>query len=149
MYTSYLTKCYPAFLNQVAIHLAVPASLAVLKVDDGLLSQWEGITLKEILEKGETCPEAKGYLKYLLDTLPTKDKGKLKYKEVYPQNHMRNIGRKGCGTHWTYSADVDIIPRDGMADMLQKFYEDLKTKRKLCDKYVINLLQLLFCIVLI
>lgn len=25
------------------------------------------------------------------------------------------------GTHWLYSADVDIIPRDGMADMLQQF----------------------------
>lgn len=49
---------------------------------------------------------------------------------------MRNIGRDGCGTHQTFSADVDIIPRDGMDDMLQKFYDDQKIQGKLCKKYV-------------
>ncbi len=74
------------------------------------------------------------YMKFLLDTLPTTDLGKLAYKEFYPQNHMRNIGRKGCGTHWTYSADVDIIPVSGMADKLQHFYTEQKVQGKLCAK---------------
>lgn len=93
-----------------------------------------GVDLKQVVEKGEKCPEAKIYLKYLLETFAPKDKRKLKAKEVYPQNHMRNIGRKGCGTQWTFSADVDIIPRDGMVDMLQHFYGGLKIQGKLCKK---------------
>ncbi len=118
------------------MHLVVPANLSALKVDDQILSQWEGVNLQEIKEEGDSCPESKKYLNHLLNTFATKDKRKLRYKEVYQQNHMRNIGRKGCGTYWTYLADVDTIPKSGMADMIQQFYVDLKTENKLCSKWV-------------
>ncbi len=130
---SYLTKCHSTVKRQVAIHLALPSNLTTLNIDADILNQWESI--RSIWTSGLTCPEAKQHLKYLLETFPTKDKAKLAYKEIYPQNHMRNIGRKGCATQWTYSADVDIIPRDGMADMLQQFYNEQKIQEKLCAKY--------------
>ncbi len=138
-YMSYLTQCHSRFMGQVVMHLVVPANLPTLKVDDEILRQWTGISLEAILKKGKTCPNTKLYLKYLMKMLPTRDSRKLAYKEFYPFNHMRNIGRKGCATHWTYSADVDIIPRSGTADMLQQFYNEHKINRKLCTKYERNI----------
>ncbi len=135
LYTCYLSRCHASFQNQVSLHLAVPSGVSALKVEDDMLKQWNITNLEQVRILGEACPEAKGYLNYLLESFPTLDKEKLRYKEVYPQNHMRNIARKGCGTQWTYSADIDIIPRNGMADMLQEFYDDRKRKGVECERY--------------
>lgn len=134
MFMDYLTNCHSSFESQVVIHLAVPANLTTLKIDEKILRQFNSSKFTEVWKMKEKCPEAKSYMIYLLSSFPTTDIRKLAYKEVYPQNHMRNIARKGCGTHWTYSADVDILPRDGMADMLQQFYKNLERNGELCKK---------------
>lgn len=54
----------------------------------------------------------------------------------FTQDHTRNLARKGCGTHWTYSVDADIVPSNEMADKLQEFYANQKKQGKLCTKYV-------------
>lgn len=110
--------------------------MGILTVDEGLLSQWNYTwdELEEAHHEGNICPSNKVYLDYLLRMFPTLDKRKLRLKEVYPQNIMRNIARKACATRWTYSADIDLIPSNGMADMIQKFYSELKSNGQVCRK---------------
>lgn len=40
---------------------------------------------------------------------------------VYPQNHMRNVARKGCPSEYVLLLDVDIVPTQGMAQALARF----------------------------
>lgn len=40
---------------------------------------------------------------------------------VYPQNHMRNVARKGCPSDYVLLLDVDIVPTQGMAQTLARF----------------------------
>lgn len=131
----HLSHCHVTFRSQVSVHVAVPTNItSTLTISKKMLAKWNITDFESIYEVSKSCPSAKSYLKFLLNTFPTLDKEHLKLKEVYPQSHMRNIARKACGGSWTYSADVDIIPRDGMADMLQEFYE--KEKQSTCKKWV-------------
>ena len=40
---------------------------------------------------------------------------------VYPQNHMRNVARKGCPSTYVLLLDVDIVPTQDMAKSLATF----------------------------
>ncbi|ODN01158.1 Beta-1,4-glucuronyltransferase 1 [Orchesella cincta] len=133
LYTRFLERCFPAFRDQVSVHLALPASLGPFCFDEDKIVAWN-ITNFEEVEFQNQCHEPKEYMQFLMDAFPTTHKDKLALKEVYPQNHMRNIARKACGTDWTYSTDVDIIPRDGMAEMLQAFYDELQMLSTPCKK---------------
>lgn len=139
LYLCYLSRCHPQFNNQVSIHIAVPDQVGVLNVDETLLRQWNYTwdQVEEAHRTGLICPSNKFYLDYLMRKFPTLSKWKLKLKEVYPQNVMRNIARKACPTQWTYSADIDLIPSNGMADKLQEFYKDLKSGQQSCRMLVL------------
>lgn len=57
--------------------------------------------LESILQSAEEqpCDKTRDYMMFLLQAFPVTQKEKLRFKEVYPQNHMRNIARK-VSTIW-------------------------------------------------
>ena len=51
--------------------------------------------------------------------LPSFQKWRAKYP--FPQNHMRNLARKGSQTNYVFLTDIDIIPSPGLARNLSRF----------------------------
>ncbi|CAL8072141.1 unnamed protein product [Orchesella dallaii] len=141
VYTRFLERCYPSFRDQVSIHLAVPSSLDQFCFKENVLDTWE--KNRTVIENKE-CHEATDLMQLLTSTFPITGSAKLALKEVYPQNHMRNLARKGCTSDWTYSTDVDLIPSEGLAENLQEFYNELKENGIKCEKcaYVIPTFEL-------
>ena len=50
----------------------------------------------------------------------------------YPQNLLRNVARKNCGTEWVFLTDVDIIPIPNLAPDLAVFLRSPQAKN--CKK---------------
>ena len=52
-----------------------------------------------------------------------------------PQQHLRNLARKGSWTKYVFLTDIDILPSHGLAKQLTSFLKD-----NLCNKcaYVIT-----------
>lgn len=73
------------------------------------------------------CQHPERTLKALLK-LRTAKTLEWRQRNMYPQNHMRNVARKGCQTKYVFLTDVDIIPSLNSVPLLNKF---LKTA--LCD----------------
>lgn len=44
-------------------------------------------------------------------------------KNIYPQNHMRNIARKGCQSKYVFLTDIDIIPSINSVVLLNNFFK--------------------------
>ena len=65
--------------------------------------------------------------------LPSFEKWRGKYP--YPQNHMRNLARKGSQTNHVFLTDIDIIPCPGLAKNLSIF---LNTNKCTKCAYVIT-----------
>ena len=42
-------------------------------------------------------------------------------RNVYPQNHMRNLARKNCQTDYVFLTDVDIVPSTNLSRVLEEF----------------------------
>lgn len=128
LFIAYMRKCSALFNQTVSIHLAVPMhgftpppspssftndttsqppSFDFSPYDDfpcGQPHQFIALVIKNVIPDGI-------------------DKASL-----YPQNHMRNIARKTCGTPWVFMTDVDIIPRPNSSFLLQEFYETPEAK---------------------
>lgn len=51
--------------------------------------------------------------------LPSFQKWRSRYP--FPQNHMRNLARKGSQTNYVFLTDIDIIPSPGLARNLSRF----------------------------
>ena len=51
--------------------------------------------------------------------MPSFQKWRVKYP--FPQNHMRNLARKGSQTNYVFLTDVDIVPSPGLAKNLSRF----------------------------
>lgn len=139
LFNCYLSRCHPSYKERVALHLSFPSKGTQhernLQLNEDILSGWKVNSLEEVVWENGSCPDAKKYLNLLIKTFPIMDPEKLAMKEVYPQNHLRNIARKGCSVPWTLSTDIDIIPSEGMADMLQKFYESRNQgEESFCEK---------------
>jgi len=43
-------------------------------------------------------------------------------RNTYPQNHMRNLARKGCQTKYVFLTDIDIVPSTNSVPQLNHFF---------------------------
>jgi len=59
-------------------------------------------------------------LRHMLRAVPPQA-NKWETGSVYPQNHMRNVARKGCPSTYVLLLDVDIVPTQDMAKSLATF----------------------------
>ena len=130
IYLSYLRSCFRTIRERVSFHLAYPK--------DRSPSHLKGIHHSDFTKYDCAKPEAT--LNELLKQR-TGETNKWRVKNPYPQNHLRNVARKGCQNDNVFLTDVDIIPSVNFAEHLDKFLRNQK-KTSLLTAYVIPTYEL-------
>lgn len=115
-YITYLRLCYDNIRDNISWHLAMPRERIPNKVKIDSSQSFE-------------CDAPEKILKHLLSTRSL-ETIKWRLKNVYPQNVMRNLARKGCQTEKVFLTDVDIIPSVNMTDSLDSFLRSVTTVGK-------------------
>lgn len=125
-YLTYLRKCFPHLVAQMTFHLVHPRANAPTTVRSD-------VDLPKLYANCDASPEL--VLQKLLRKRKTLTKAWR--NSPYPQNHMRNVARRGCQNDYVFLIDVDIIPSNGMATELDKFLRRLKSNATEKVAYVI------------
>lgn len=126
-YLIYLRKCYEPIRERVAFSLAVPRVRPPKR-------QPREFELPEVVD----CAKPEGTLNELMNGI-SNEQTNWRIRNVYPQNHMRNLARKNCQSDYVFLTDVDIVPSFNLTGALDEF---LRTDT--CDKcaYVIPTYEL-------
>ncbi|CAD1480621.1 unnamed protein product, partial [Heterotrigona itama] len=121
-YLIYLRKCYEPVRERVSFSLAVPRVRPPKR-------QPREFELPEVVD----CAKPEGTLNELMNGI-SNEQTNWRIRNVYPQNHMRNLARKNCQSEYVFLTDVDIVPSFNLTGALDEF---LRTDT--CDKcaYVI------------
>lgn len=127
-YLTYLRKCYEPVRERVTFSVVIPK-------DRPVISQPGIVELPEDTD----CLKPEATLSRLIDGL-SKSQTTWKTRNVYPQNHLRNLARRNCQTEYVFVTDVDIIPSTNLANLLNEFLRNTEQ----CDKcaYVIPTYEL-------
>lgn len=129
IYVSYLRNCYPAIRDRVTFHLTYPQERPPSNnkiVNNNNYLDFDCAKPKETLNR--------------LVKMRSAETTKWRTKKVYPQNHLRNIARKGCQSGNVFLIDVDIIPSINFTEHIDKFLRKQKYQN-LCA-YVIPTFEL-------
>lgn len=126
-YLEYLRMCYEPVRERVLFSLAVPRNRTPKEqprfypIPDSLDCQKPEKTLNEMTRS------------------ITNEQQSWRVRNVYPQNHMRNLARKNCQSDYVFLTDVDIVPSLNMSKVLDEFL-----RQNECDKcaYVIPTYEL-------
>lgn len=110
LYLSYLQNCFASIRDAVTIHLAYPIKRAPKMVRKFLKSDYSNFV----------CDQPEATLKKLMK-FRTTETIKWRLKNAYPQNHLRNLARKGCQNDYIFLTDIDIIPSINFTQNLDKF----------------------------
>lgn len=121
LYVTYLRKCYPAIRDSVSFHLAIPKDRAPTYLRDGLSEKFSQFN----------CAQPETTLNELMKYRSI-ETTKWRTKNPYPQNHLRNVARKGCQNDFVFLTDVDIIPSMNFAENLDKFLRTTKCQSDKC-----------------
>ncbi|XP_055534372.1 beta-1,4-glucuronyltransferase 1 [Wyeomyia smithii] len=116
IYLSYLRNCFKTIRERVSFHLALPKDRApthLKSIHVGDFTKFD-------------CAKPEATLNDLMK-LRKADTNKWRIKNPYPQNHLRNVARKGCQNMFVFLTDVDIIPSVNFAEHLDKFLRNRKT----------------------
>lgn len=123
----YLNRCYEPIKNQVTFSLAMPKSKLPAKQPKSF----------QIPENSD-CSKPEATLNFLLSEI-SEEQSNWRIRNVYPQNHMRNLARKNCQSDYVFLTDIDIVPSHNMAAVLEEFLSNAN-----CEKcaYVIPTYEL-------
>lgn len=121
LYVTYLRKCYPAIRDSVSFHLAIPKDRAPTFLRNGLDEKFSQFN----------CAQPETTLSELMKYRSI-ETTKWRTKNPYPQNHLRNVARKGCQNDFVFLTDVDIIPSINFAEKLDKFLRTTKCQNAKC-----------------
>lgn len=126
-YLVYLRRCYESIRERVIFSLAVPRMRTPKK-------QPRVFELPNIVD----CAKPEATLNELMNRVPN-EQTNWRIRNVYPQNHMRNLARKNCQTDYVFLTDVDIVPSFNLTVVLDEFLRNDN-----CDKcaYVIPTYEL-------
>ncbi|KAL9917139.1 beta-1,4-glucuronyltransferase 1 [Glossina fuscipes fuscipes] len=124
-YVTYLRLCFDFIRSNVTFHLAFPYERQ---------PERESRETYKLLQMFD-CQYPEKTLRSLL-TLRSTETKRWRLRNVYPQNHMRNLARKGCQTKYVFLTDVDIIPSANIAPLLNEFLATVRCSSNLCA-YVI------------
>ncbi|XP_072756309.1 beta-1,4-glucuronyltransferase 1 isoform X1 [Anoplolepis gracilipes] len=126
-YLVYLRKCYESIRERVIFSLAVPRMRSPKK-------QPRVFELPDIID----CAKPEATLNELASHISS-EQTNWRIRNVYPQNHMRNLARKNCQTDYVFLTDVDIVPSFNLTVALDEFLRNDN-----CDKcaYVIPTYEL-------
>lgn len=130
IYLTFLRKCYPDIRERVSFHLAYPRDKAPTQIKQ----------LSLIDRMPYDCAKPEATLAKLIQ-MRTHDTIKWRSKNIYPQNHLRNVARKTCQSDNVFLTDIDIIPSINMTEYLDKFLRHTKCPNNQCA-YVIPTYEL-------
>ncbi|KAH0950585.1 hypothetical protein HN011_006998 [Eciton burchellii] len=126
-YLVYLRRCYESVRQRVTFSLTVPRTKPPRK-------QPRVFELPDTID----CTKPEATLNELAARIPS-EQTSWRIRNVYPQNHMRNLARKNCQSDYVLLTDVDIVPSFNLTLALDEFLAGDK-----CDKcaYVIPTYEL-------
>lgn len=81
----------------------------------------QGIAKWDSVAKSFECDSPVSTLRNLFK-IRTMKSLKWRLNNVYPQNHMRNLARKGCQNKYVFMTDVDIVPSKNIVEHLNNFF---------------------------
>lgn len=120
LYLSYLQNCFAPIRDAVTIHLAYPKNRPPTIIRKYMKSDYTNFI----------CDQPELTLKKLMK-FRTPETTKWRIKNAYPQNHLRNLARKGCQNDHVFLTDIDIIPSINFTQNLDKFLKKTKCT-KMC-----------------
>lgn len=126
LYMSYLKNCFASIRDAVNIHLAYPEKRAPTIVRKNLKSDYTNFM----------CDQPEHTLKKLMK-FRTTETIKWRLKNAYPQNHLRNLARKGCQSEYVFLTDIDIIPSINFTEHLDKYLRKSQCSNKSKCAYVV------------
>ena len=111
LYVQFLARCFPRIAKQVAFHFVYP-----------LHRPFNSSAEQQLTLEGASCDQPKQALERLLRR---RGQSMLEWREPYdyPFNLMRNVGRDGCRSEYTYILDIDMIPVRGLDLHLETFVD--------------------------
>ncbi|VVC38247.1 Hypothetical protein CINCED_3A014207 [Cinara cedri] len=111
-FVRFLRRCYQSVHQMVTFHLALPAN------------QFPKSSQSAFTTDLLSCHhDPNTVLSNLLDQLPETLK-RWRIRMPYPQNHLRNLARYNCQTHYSLVVDIDIIPSVNSAILLNNFLSE-------------------------
>ncbi|XP_011184561.1 beta-1,4-glucuronyltransferase 1 [Zeugodacus cucurbitae] len=112
-FVTYMRLCFSFIRDNVTFHIAVPSNK---KPVQGHIPN---------LVNSFDCQYPEQTLRHLLK-IRNPDTIRWRLKNEYPQNHLRNLARKGCQNKYVFLTDIDIIPSANMVSLLNKFLPSVK-----------------------
>lgn len=120
-YLMYLRFCFPAIKENVNIHLIIPGNHTIK-------SQ---IQLNDLKFDKIKCKNPDHVLSKLVKSRSI-NLIRWRTRHVFPQNHIRNVARKGCQTENVFLIDIDIIPCANFTNRLDEFIRNAKCPINKC-----------------
>lgn len=127
LYFNYLYNCYSTIRENLLIHLTVPKNF-IPKFYQFLFNRKhlnENLKFINFLNINQNlylnCNISSDLILKRLLKLRKIENIKWRQKNPYPQNHQRNLARKGCQTSYVFLTDVDIIPSYNFTQNIDKF----------------------------
>lgn len=111
-YLVYLKKCYAPIRNRVVFSLAMPKN-KLPKRQPSIFRMPETVD----------CSKPEATLNVLMSRV-SDEQTNWRIRNVYPQNHMRNLARKNCQSEYVFLTDVDIVPSFNLTGTLEEFLKD-------------------------
>ncbi|XP_068147016.1 beta-1,4-glucuronyltransferase 1 [Drosophila tropicalis] len=112
-FITYMRLCFPNIKANATFHILIPRDYEKLP---------KVVTLPFILKGKFDCRYPEKTLKALLK-LRTLKTLQWRQRNTYPQNHMRNLARKGCQSKYVFLTDIDIIPSTNIVAQLNDFFK--------------------------
>lgn len=109
-YVTYLRLCFDFINDNISFHVLVPQSTSPLNTSQKHFAYTTSFD----------CHSPKVTLSKMLKTRSVESL-KWRLRNVYPQNHLRNLARKGCQTKYVFLTDVDIVPSENIFTHLSAF----------------------------
>ncbi|XP_058067397.1 beta-1,4-glucuronyltransferase 1 [Anopheles bellator] len=110
LYLSYLRSCFRPIRERVSFHLVLPRERPPTHLQSVHVGDFTRFD----------CAKPEATLNELLRQRRP-DTSKWRIKNPYPQNHLRNVARKGCQSGYVFLTDVDIVPSVSFAEQLDRF----------------------------
>ncbi|XP_037800938.1 beta-1,4-glucuronyltransferase 1-like [Penaeus monodon] len=123
---SYLRYCFPVVQENVSFHVMYSR-----KYPPKLSTEYK--------ESPLSCSDPEGVNRILM-VLRDQKNSIIKH---YPQNHMRNLARRGCPCENVLTVDIDMVAAPYMNEMLSSFFNTMKQSAP-CKKcaYVVPLYEI-------
>jgi len=114
-----LRRCYPSIRRNTSFHLVYP--LVVPKPAIGATTLSPRLSI-DIISKEENCHR----MQSLLNSIAVNAVNYGHSGVAYPNNLLRNVGRRNALTDYVFVVDIDLVPNDGLYEQFLDFAQQNK-----------------------